>query len=88
MCDAPTYSCVQSQRDGDNIYIEFIYRDEDDIPEKFTAVFEKDQVVSNCDSARLLEAVYRDITGHIILLHRKYFNIGYRYFYRIMQSNY
>lgn len=80
---APTYSNVNVQLFGDVTRIEFTYRDDDDIPERFWMIVEKDRVASNCDSAALLEEVFYDGTGNRIFLHSKFFNIGYRHFYRI-----
>ena len=80
---APTYSNVSIELFGDITRIEFTYRDDDDIPERFWMIVEKDQVASNCDSAALLEEVFYEGTGNKIFLHPKFFNIGYHHFYRI-----
>ena len=84
---APRYENVRCTRNETNTCIEFIYRDDDDIPEKIVMFVDKDQVVSNTDSAELLEAVFYEATGHRVFLHRKYFNLDFRYFFRISDKS-
>ena len=92
---APTYHSIKylnetpfggqgAELHGKTLNVQFIYRDDDDMPEQYYMFCDHGLIVSNCDSIPLLQAVYFDVTGCKNALHQKHFRIGPNYHYRII----